>query len=250
MNNFKFNKSLYWIIFLFFLFLFLFLFPFFFFLKKFGVYLSNKNKGSEPFTSSSNKNNNIVLIGDSILNNSVYVFKNESVPDLINNKMKPDQLFYNFAKDGATIQDCINHLANIPQDKIKVLESETSIIVSAGGNDILNSRDTTNINIKALFEKYIQLISAVKKTFHKNKNENDNENIKIIALNLYYPFNPSYKTFYPFIKKWNELLDANQEKHGYQLLKIDSIIVDPDDVIYDVEPSFKGGKKISEQILK
>jgi hypothetical protein len=248
MSNFKFNKRLYFIIFFFFFFLF----------NIIGLYLLNKNRPSlfEAFTSSrssSIKNNNIVLIGDSILNNSVYVFKNESVPDLINNKMKPNQIFYNFAKDGATIQDCINHLKNVPEDKINSLDSDTSIIVSAGGNDILNSRDTTNINVKVLFEKYIQLISAVKKTFYKNEktNENNTENINtsIVALNLYYPFTPSYKMFYPFIKQWNELLEANQEKHGYQLLKIDRIIVDPDDIIYDVEPSFQGGHKIADAIV-
>jgi lysophospholipase L1-like esterase len=238
MNNFKFKKRLYFIIF--------FLLFLFFIITVIGVYLFNKNRGSEPFTSS-NKNKNIVLIGDSILNNSVYVFKNESVPDLINNKMNSDQIFYNFAKDGATIQDCINHLVNVPQDKIHSLESDTNIFVSAGGNDILNSRDTTNINVNALFDKYVELISAVKKTFYKN--ENENININIVVLNLYYPFNPSYKIFHPFIKQWNNLLEANQKKLGYQLLKIDSIIVDPNDVIYDVEPSFQGGNKIAEQIL-
>lgn len=243
--NFKYKKSIYLLIFL-------------FFVGLFGLYLFiiNKNKFAlfEAFNNSKNKNknNNIILIGDSILNNSVYVFKNESVPDLIKNKMQPEQLFYNFAKDGATIQDCITHLANISQDKIatiNALESETSIFVSAGGNDILNSRNSES-TINALFEKYIQLISAIKKTFNnENKNKHKNNNITIVALNLYYPFTPSYKMFYPFIKQWNELLEANQEKIGYQVLKIDTILVDTDDIVYDIEPSFKGGKKIANSIV-
>ena len=233
--NFKYKKSIFCLIFLFFII--------------FGIYLFNKNKNNqfsmfEAFNSNS-KNNNIVLIGDSILNNSVYVFENESVPDLIQNKMHSEHLFYNFAKDGATIQDCITHLANIPEDKINALESTTSIFVSAGGNDILNSHNSES-TINALFEQYIKLISAIKKTF---LSKNDNANITIIALNLYYPFNPSYKMFYPFIKQWNDLLETNQEKNGYKLLKIDSIIVHPDDLIYDIEPSFTGGKKITEQII-
>ena len=211
-----------------------------------GGYLFNINKNKqfslfEAFNSNS-KNNNIILIGDSILNNSVYVFENESVPDLIKNKMQPEQLFYNFAKDGATIQNCITNLANIPEDKIaaiNALKTDTSIFVSAGGNDILNSRNSES-TINALFEKYIKLITAIKQTFPLKN---------IVALNLYYPLKPSFKMFYPFIKQWNELLEANEEKNGYKLLKIDSIIVESDDIIYDVEPSFKGGKKIAASIV-
>ena len=85
--NFKYKKSIFCLIFLFFII--------------FGIYLFNKNKNNqfsmfEAFNSNS-KNNNIVLIGDSILNNSVYVFENESVPDLIQNKMHSEHLFYNFS---------------------------------------------------------------------------------------------------------------------------------------------------------
>jgi len=234
--NFKYKKSIYLLIFLFFT----------VFVLLFGLYLFiiNKNKFAlfEAFNNKNNKNNNIILIGDSILNNSVYVFENESVPDLIKNKMQPEQLFYNFAKDGATIQDCITHLENIPEDKmsaINALKTDTSIFVSAGGNDILNSRNSES-TINALFEKYIKLITAIKKTFPLKN---------IVVLNLYYPLKPSFKMFYPFIKQWNELLEANQEKNSYQVLKIDSIIVDSDDIIYDVEPSFKGGKKIAASIV-
>lgn len=234
-SNYKFKKT-YW--------LFILVFSI---LTVFGVYLFNKNMFSlfEAFNikpNNTNKNKNIVLIGDSILNNSAYVFENESVPALIKNKMQSNLLFYNFAKDGATIQDCVNYLNNIPEDtinSINELDSETSIFVSAGGNDILNSRDTTNINVKALFEKYTQLISAIKKIFgFKN----------IVVLNLYYPFTTSYKTYYPFIKQWNEILEDNQETNGYQVLKIDTILVDSNDLVYNVEPSFKGGKKLANAI--
>ena len=232
--NFKYKKSINFFFFFFFFFLFTVL----------VIYLFNINNVSlfEAFNSKNNKNNNIILIGDSILNNEVYVFENESVPDLIKNKMQPEQLFYNFAKDGATIQDCITHLTNIPEDKmaaINALKTDTSIFVSAGGNDILNSRNSES-TINALFEKYIKLITAIKKTFPLKN---------IVVLNLYYPLKPSFKMFYPFIKQWNELLEANQDKNNYKVLKIDKIIIDADDIVYDIEPSFKGGKKIAASIV-
>jgi hypothetical protein len=220
----------------------------------FRIYLLNNNVSLFEAFNSKNKNKNIVLIGDSILNNSVYVFENESVADLIKNKMQSvsvsvslsesdsKQLFYNFAKDGATIQDCILQVENITDQQIATINSSdnsTSIVVSAGGNDILNSRNSESM-INTLFEKYTKLISLIKKTFPLKN---------IVALNLYYPFNSSYKNFHPFIKQWNELLEANQEQNGYKLLKIDSIIVDHDDIVYDIEPSFKGGKKIADAVI-
>ena len=77
-------------------------------------------------------NNNIVLIGDSVLNNSNYVPQGASVIDIL--KTKTSKVF-NFSKDGATINDLYSQLDKIPQELNK---SETYVFISGGGNDILN----------------------------------------------------------------------------------------------------------------
>ena len=60
----------------------------------FGLVLLLKNEtylngyGYDAFTNKNNKNGkNVVLIGDSMLNNSNYVFQGESVPDLLSKKL-------------------------------------------------------------------------------------------------------------------------------------------------------------------
>ena len=73
----------------------------------------------EGLTNNDNKYN-FVLIGDSVLNNSNYVPSGKSVVD--NLKTKTTKVF-DFAKDGATINDSYSQLDKIPLDlnKINVL---------------------------------------------------------------------------------------------------------------------------------
>lgn len=200
----------------------------------------NKNK---------NKNKNIVLIGDSILNNSVYVFEDESVPELIQiqikkNKDKDNIKFYNFAKDGALISNCHDQILNLKLNYNSMnldLNLDSTIFVSAGGNNILHSLINSELFINNLFSEYLQLIDAIKIKC---------PTAKIVALNLYYPLKSSLKSLYPLIKQWNQLLTDNSSKKGYQIIKLDEIIVSDEDIVYDVEPSFTGGQKIANAILK
>jgi lysophospholipase L1-like esterase len=215
------------------------------FSKRKGVkYLNFDFKVFESFSNDTNDTKNIVLIGDSILNNSVYVFEKQSVPELITiglikDKTNKTKTLYNFAKDGSIISDCHNQL--IKMDKA-LNTKETTIFVSAGGNNILNSILTVNSNavafINNLFAEYLQLISAIK---------TECPSATIVALNLYYPSN---KSFHPLIKQWNQLMSDNSSKSGYKLIKLDEIIVSDEDIVYDVEPSFIGGQKMADVILR
>lgn len=202
------------------------------------VYSFNVKQIKEAFDNTKkNREHNIVLIGDSILNNSVYVFENESVPELIKKQLDKKRELYNFAKDGATIQNCYSQLKNISEN---VYLQKTSVFVSAGGNDILNSRDNISSEfVDNLFEKYIRLLEEISKQF---------PDANIIVLNLYYPLKPSYTIFHPAIKQWNQLLEDNHLAKGYSILRIDEIIVSEDDIVYDVEPSLQGGQKIADAI--
>ena len=187
------------------------------------------------------KNNikNIILIGDSILNNSDYTFQNQSVPDLISKQLEktPGKTLYNLAKDGATISDCSNQLNGIsPNLNI----NETNVFISAGGNDILNSRQLNSVSVNELFKKYMELIKSVKAKLN---------NSNIVLLKLYYPLKSTYKSYYTVIKQWNQLLDDNSSVVGYKLLHTDTIIVSKEDIIYDIEPSVKGGDKIADAIV-
>ena len=182
---------------------------------------------------------NIVLIGDSMLNNSAYVLSGQSIPDLISKDLEKTTgtTLYNFAKDGATINDCYSQLDKISTD---LNNSNTSIFISVGGNNILNSRtkmDSTAIN--NLFDQYIELIKSIKSRVPI---------AELIALNLYFPVRSQYKSYYNAIEQWNKLLEDNTFQ-GYKLIQTNKMLVTADDFTYDIEPSFKGGKKIVKAIM-
>jgi hypothetical protein len=203
------------------------------------IFLFNCNL-KESLTNNTNiTTHNIVLIGDSMLNNSVYVLSGQSIPDLISKDLEKTTgtTLYNFAKDGATINDCYSQLDKISTD---LNNSNTSIFISVGGNNILNSRtkmDSTAIT--NLFNQYIELIKSIKTRV---------PNAQLVALNLYFPIRSHYKSYYEAIEQWNKLLEDNIFQ-GYKLIQTNKLLVIEDDFTYDIEPSFKGGKKIVKAIM-
>jgi hypothetical protein len=177
--------------------------------------------------------NNIVLIGDSVLNNSSYVSPNKSVVDIL--KTKTTNVF-DYAKNGATIQDCYEQLDKIPIDLNK---TETYIFISAGGNDILNKNgQMSSEDINSLFNRYMEFIKAVREKFGSTK---------INILNLYLPANPRYQSYKSSVEEWNNLIKDNANTVGemYNIVDLYSMMTNLNDFIYDIEPSELASEKIA-----
>lgn len=189
----------------------------------------------DPFTNNNTSSKNIVLIGDSILNNSAYVLANQSVPDLLSKELSKNvnTAVYNFAKDGSTITDCYTQLDKISTD---LNTSNTTIFLSCGGNNILNSRQKLDTaSTITLFKQYSELIQSIKTRV---------SNAQLYILNLYTPVNTHYTSYHSTIEQWNKLLEDNASSLGYTLIDISSLLVLEDDFAYNIEPSYKGGQKI------
>lgn len=199
------------------------------------VLLFKKEAYFNNYDSFTNKNNSksVVLIGDSMLNNSAYVSQGESVPDLLSKKLVGNATVYNFAKDGATIADCYSQLNKLSFD------SNTTIFVSCGGNNILNNRDQS-LELTNLFAEYTQLLKSIKTRL---------PNANLYVLNLYMPANGHYISYKPMIDQWNKFLDDNISSIGYKVLKTSDLLVAEEDFIYGIEPSFKGGKKLASKMF-
>jgi len=180
--------------------------------------------------------NNIILIGDSILNNSNYVPSGKSVVDILKTKT---QKVFNFSKDGATISDCYLQLDNIP---IELNNLETYVFISVGGNDILNKRGQLNsAEITKLFNSYMDFLKALRVKL---------SGAKINILNLYMPSNPRYQAYKSSIEQWNQLITEYSSKIGemYNVINIDTLLTSPQDFVYDIEPSEVASEKIANVI--
>ena len=175
-------------------------------------------------------NNNIILMGDSVLNNSNYVPEGKSVYDNLKTRLNN---VLNVAKDGATINDLYLQLEKIP---IELNSSETFIFISAGGNNILNKQTNTDIN--QLFNSYMDFLNAFRVKL---------SNVKINIMNLYLPANPRFQSYKKTIDQWNNLINKNSSKVGemYNVVDINSLLTSTSDFVYDIEPSESGSEKIA-----
>lgn len=199
------------------------------------IFRKETNDIVDTFTNT-DKGLKIVLIGDSMLNNSAYVSANQSVPDLLSKKLVGNTV-YNFAKDGATINDCYAQLDKISTE---LNNSTTYIVVSCGGNNILSSRSLKATDMNNLFNEYSELLKSIKTRV---------PNASLYVINLYTPTNSHYVSYHKAIDQWNQLLEDNKSSLQYKIINTSSLLVTDEDFTYNIEPSEKGGKKIVEAIV-
>lgn len=180
--------------------------------------------------------NTIILLGDSVLNNAIYVPPDQSVEAYL--KQYTNNL-YNYAKDGATIPDIYSQIEKISLQFNKIT---SFLFISAGGNDILNkSKELTEDQINALFKQYMDVIQAIRKKL---------PSINITILNLYQPTDPRYQVYKPSIDKWNTLIQESSTKVGemYNVIDLNAILDNANDFIYEIEPSPTASQKIANVI--
>jgi hypothetical protein len=175
---------------------------------------------------------NIILLGDSILNNTTYVKKEETIQELLLDYTKTSKLYY-MPKDEAVIADIYDQFANIPADL-----DNPYFVLSVGGNDILKD----DKKVKNVFSKYKKLVKAIQTRFPASK---------LFLMNVYLPptITPAQKTA---ITEWNSLLYdyvTDPKNNIKSLIAINYKLNQKDDFINDLEPSFQGGKKIVELII-
>lgn len=207
---------------------------------------------------------NIFLLGDSVLNNTMYVPSNKSVGMMLKKRYPDTSLL---AKDKATIKDVYSQLTKMDK-KNKRVNANQFIFLSIGGNDIMglidkhgapaiNDNIVENLRSKvdSIFSEYVQLVEAIQKKL---------PGAKLGLFNVYYPvdysfdYNTDPKIIEDLITYWNGKLSAkfisfNEDKvllNNPLLIALDEVLSEPADFINQIEPSMRGGKKIVTLIEK
>lgn len=194
-----------------------------------------------------NETETIVLMGDSILKNNVYVGKDKSVEDVLKRQYKGKLI--NLAKDNATISDLYEQI-NLLNPNLN--NKNTTIFVSIGGNDILNqyvyvTKDVDIDDFTKLYQIYLDYKDVLRKLREKMPKA------KLMLMNLYYPRSLKYARYRELIKKWNDLLFEYADdpiNKVNDVLDLSLIMTDINDFSLCIEPSEKGSIKISREILK
>jgi hypothetical protein len=175
-----------------------------------------------------NSNTTIVLLGDSMLKNNSYVKPGFAVDDLLRKQVGPNKTIVNNAREDAQIADVYEQFTYIN-------DSDTNrIFLSVGGNNIIK---TPSSEVNSIFEKYTNLIDAIKTKL---------PNSKLFLLNIYHI---KYSKLNPTIDRWNQLLNNYFYNNGVSgIVDVKSALSQPTDLTFKIEPSESGGEKIAVKI--
>lgn len=186
-------------------------------------------------------NYNIVLIGDSIFKNNLYVPSEKAIENILNKKTEGK--CYCYAENNSKIYDIYSQINNIP---LEVDTKDTTIFLSAGGNDILDKyveRDNPNLNdisyLNTIFGAYKNLIKTIKTKMDK---------VKLVLLDLYCPPTTKYLPYKSIINEWNNKIYDYAKNNNMEVLRISTILTKDKDFTLEIEPSETGGEKLATAI--
>ena len=179
----------------------------------------------------------LIFAGDSIFANEKYVKKGHSFKYNITNLYSQSKVV---AKDNTKISSLWDQLNNIQP---LILDKNNKLIISIGGNDILNynrfyNGDIKTIEIKDIFIKYENMIKFIQQRVKCN----------IILCNIYFLPSVKYKKYNKIIKIWNDWLEIFSKKKKIKLIKLDKILYDPTHFNNHIEPSEIGSKILAKKI--
>jgi hypothetical protein len=175
----------------------------------------------------------IVLLGDSIFQNSNYVPKEKSIEYLLKEHIPIQSMV--LAQDNATINLLYQQYKSMPSS---MNNKHTNLYISIGGNDLLNAYDSNDINDTNLFD---MIWNIYKSTI---LNLSTITQCNIILTDIYYITDSNYAKYIPIIKKWNATLYQFANKHQFNVFKISKILTKAQDFTNGIEPSIIGGTKM------
>jgi hypothetical protein len=184
----------------------------------------------------------VTLFGDSILNNSRYVPLGKSVGaslrDIYGSGLRIN------AQDGASINNVYNQVEQY--ETYNKISDNTHIVISAGGNNMLNAMNVHALNnesVDKFASQYRRLVKHVCTTFPE---------AHIYLLNVYHPAEERYDKISKYIDRWNDSvasLVGDDDLGRLSLIDVAGICTEEEDFVSEIEPSSKGGKKIAREIV-
>ena len=179
----------------------------------------------------------LILMGDSIFKNDVYVNEGNSVGE---NLQSVHGNVIVLAEDNAIIDDIEKQTSLIPNNAKK---QNTKIVVSVGGNDLLNKYNFNDVNnlshVDTIFNQYTSSINNLKNKY----------DCEIILCNIYYPRSESVVRYYDIIDLWNSKIKNYAKVNNLKVIKLDENVDKEEYFTNEIEPSGKGSKIISDVIL-
>ena len=201
----------------------------------------------------STKKHYVSLLGDSIIDNKVYVGQGElSVTEHL--KHNSSSNFTMIAVDGDTTEDVLdNQLDNLK-------EPVSHIVLSIGGNDLLQNlhllQDETS-GMKFALEKSSELIGEIQENYTKILEHLSQYDAKVLLCTVYEGDLKSDvllaeydKAGQAMLKMHNDTVYYLASKFDVDVLELRNIFTNKEDYANPIEPSHIGGEKLAKAIIQ
>lgn len=199
------------------------------------------------------KKHHVSLLGDSIIDNKVYVGEGElSVTEHLQHNSSC--YFTMIAVDGDTTADVLdNQLDNLK-------EPVSHIVLSIGGNDLLQNlyllQDETS-GMKFALEKCSELISEIQENYIKILEHLSQNDTKVLLCTVYEGDLESDlllaeydKAGQVMLKMHNDTVYYLASKFEVDVLELRNIFTNKEDYANPIEPSHIGGEKLAKAIIQ
>ena len=192
----------------------------------------------------------IVLAGDSIFDNKVYVGENgKDVITHLRERLPNDWQATLKAVDGSIIENVSKQLFDIPSDA-------THFVVSVGGNNVIMNSDILQMKAGNSAE-VLSEIADRRETFERHYERMLqsllSKNIPTAVCTIYFPNFPEaifQRLAVTALSVFNDVIIRQAIINDLSIIDLRLICNEADDYANEIEPSDKGGKKIATRILE
>jgi len=195
----------------------------------------------------------VSLLGDSIIDNKVYVQSNElSVKEHLEDQS--EYMFKQLAVDGHTTNDVLSFQLD------KLPKISTHKVLSIGGNDLLGQvyflKNKDEFTAKEIMEQAVCKLAPIKnryRTIVQNLSQQDSN----ILLCTVYEGNLLDDSLYSdiafaskaMVSMLNDIVFSSAATYGVDVLELRNIFTTPQDYANPIEPSHEGGRKLATGII-
>ena len=191
---------------------------------------------------------NVVLLGDSIFDNAVYVLENQSVTDHLRLILPPKIKVSLLAVDGAVTSQVAAQLNRLSPDS-------THLFVSSGGNDALLAKYQIlnldkNLKVLAFLEELTTLVRQFRNEYRRLMKEIKKLNLPTTVCTIYNSIPGLEEIFKTVLSAFNDVIIQEAVAKHMPIIELQQVCTDAKDYsdISPIEPSAAGGKKIAERI--
>ena len=200
--------------------------------------------------------NNVLLLGDSVIDNKRYVQDSEySVLEHLQNNSK--DTFIQIACDGDTTNDVINK-----QAKVQSIKKASHIVLSIGGNDMLYNLSflTTNkptLRNEAFIDVYNEIFQPLEVRYETIVKNFASQRANLLLCTVYEgdlgrseEFKDVLDSSKIMVSSLNDIIYKTASRHNAEVLELRNIFTSSEDYANPIEPSHIGGEKLAKKIIE